>query len=195
MTISVEKICIVQGCDKLMRYRGLCNGHYLKYLRGRAPELETIILPVTVKTRAVCTYPNCKFLQHARSLCEIHYKQYRRENKWDTTASDKYRGSAKGRYKELKHAALAKGEFNISLEQHIEILKHPCAYCDGPLNKGGSGLDRKDTSKSYILDNVVPCCYSCNKIKSDELSYEEMLVAMEAILKLRRSVVITVGVN
>ena len=30
-------------------------------------------------------------------------------------------------------------------------------------------------------------CYKCNKIKGDSLTYEEMIIAMEAILKYRKA--------
>ena len=62
----------------------------------------------------------------------------------------------------------------------------PCEYCQSKtLNTTGCGLDRKDSSKGYVKENVVPCCTSCNKIKNKELTYEEMKLAMEAILKFR----------
>lgn len=40
----------------------------------------------------------------------------------------------------------------------------------------GSNLDRKDNSKGYELANCVPCCSTCNRIKNNHLSYEEMLL-------------------
>lgn len=30
-----------------------------------------------------------------------------------------------------------------------------------------NGLDRVDSGKGYVLDNVQPCCAMCNKLKSD----------------------------
>ncbi len=35
--------------------------------------------------------------------------------------------------------------------------------CDGHLH----GLDRVDNAKGYELDNVQPCCFSCNFMKND----------------------------
>lgn len=30
-----------------------------------------------------------------------------------------------------------------------------------------NGIDRKDSSKSYIEGNMVPCCWDCNRMKGD----------------------------
>jgi hypothetical protein len=30
----------------------------------------------------------------------------------------------------------------------------------------GNGLDREDTSKGYSIDNVLPCCSTCNMMKA-----------------------------
>lgn len=30
-----------------------------------------------------------------------------------------------------------------------------------------NGIDRKDSSKGYTIDNCVPCCTECNTMKSD----------------------------
>lgn len=51
----------------------------------------------------------------------------------------------------------------------------------------GSGLDRTDNSKGYLIKNVVPCCGICNSIKGSNLTHSEMIVAMRAVMKLRNS--------
>ena len=35
------------------------------------------------------------------------------------------------------------------------------------------GIDRKDSSLSYTLDNMILCCLACNRVKSDVFTYEE----------------------
>lgn len=87
----------------------------------------------------------------------------------------------------MKRAARNKGlGFDITREQHEELLKFPCCYCAGVLNETGHVLDRMDSARGYLRDNVVTCCYACNRIKNDELTYAEMLVAMQAVLQLRK---------
>lgn len=85
----------------------------------------------------------------------------------------------------------------ITLEEFIIVATGNCDYCGkGPdkLVRNGNhrsqllytGVDRKDSNKGYNPDNVVTCCTSCNIIKNNLLTYEEMKVAMNAILEYRK---------
>lgn len=63
-------------------------------------------------------------------------------------------------------------EFNLSLEEFIELVSSNCYYCNAEprlRNRRGlvkaNGVDRKDNLKGYIQNNVVPCCTLCNKCK------------------------------
>ena len=67
------------------------------------------------------------------------------------------------------------------------ISTNTCTYCKSSLNKNGIGLDRLDSLKGYTKENCVACCYDCNKVKSNVLTYEEMLVAMKVVQELRNS--------
>lgn len=87
-------------------------------------------------------------------------------------------------------------EFALSEKEFLPLLGMDCHYCGSPpknfmrkkrcgdLKFYYQGIDRIDNNKGYLLDNVVPCCYRCNQIKSDVLSYEEMLVVAEALTRL-----------
>jgi hypothetical protein len=69
----------------------------------------------------------------------------------------------------------------LSFEEFLAITQMPCNYCNAsPSNsftavyRGSvqgtfnySGLDRIDSSKNHTLDNVVACCKTCNRMKSD----------------------------
>jgi hypothetical protein len=37
------------------------------------------------------------------------------------------------------------------------------------------GIDRKDNTKGYVLENSLPCCYLCNRAKGDK-PYEEFIL-------------------
>ena len=67
-------------------------------------------------------------------------------------------------------------KFDITDEHFFELTKQPCFYCGcGPstvyLDKKiyGSytynGVDRIDNANGYDIDNVVPCCGTCNMMK------------------------------
>jgi hypothetical protein len=75
---------------------------------------------------------------------------------------------------------------SLSFETYSKLISNGCLYCKKDISKEtGVGLDRLDNLKGYELSNVVPCCGSCNQIRNIHLSHEEMIVAMQAVLKLR----------
>lgn len=76
---------------------------------------------------------------------------------------------------------------SISKEQFIHILDKPCSYCNKSLlNETGCSLDRIDNSKDYLINNVIPCCGTCNQIRNNHLTYDEMKVAMKAVIEFRK---------
>lgn len=127
----------------------------------------------------------------AKGFCGSHYRKWRRKNGLDPKTDKEYLRAygrtLDGRYTALKRAAKDKDlGFDITREIHAALLAdNICHYCTGSLNPTGHCLDRLDNTKGYLVKNVVVCCYSCNKIKGDSLTHEEMTVAMTAVLKLR----------
>lgn len=78
-------------------------------------------------------------------------------------------------------AKRSKREFNLSYEQFKQIIKSNCTYCgSAPYNysaknntdiKYGS-VDRIDSKKDYVLDNVRSSCSKCNIMKLDHTEDE-----------------------
>jgi hypothetical protein len=65
----------------------------------------------------------------------------------------------------------------------------PCHYCGGMLlDETGCGLDRRNNSIGYTIENVLPCCGVCNQIRNVHLTVKEMEVAMGAVLMYRDKV-------
>lgn len=131
------------------------------------------------------------------SVCAIKARE--RKRKWCKNNKDKvreykrregyrYKQSFKGRYAYLKkECKRRKKDLEINVEQYIEIVKlNECHYCGSELPKQGSGIDRKDSSIGYLIDNVVSCCYACNKIKNDTLTYNEMIEVAKLLKELRK---------
>lgn len=82
--------------------------------------------------------------------------------------------------------------WGLSLEEVEKLVKSDCAYCGKPpancikeYDFYYSGIDRKDSKRGYHPKNVVPCCWECNRMKSDHLSHDEMVAAMKEVLRLR----------
>jgi len=80
-------------------------------------------------------------------------------------------------------ARRSKREWSITISEWKELRKLPCEYCGGPRSENGVGLDRKDNSKGYSIGNVAPCCPTCNYVKRDEFTYEEMVTVLGPAIK------------
>lgn len=51
-------------------------------------------------------------------------------------------------------------DLNLKYAEIGNLMQLPCTYCGS--TEGYRGLDRIDSSKGYLKDNVVPCCKFCN---------------------------------
>jgi hypothetical protein len=138
----------------------------------------------------------------AKGLCNTHYLKTWRESERGRAWTSRYK---KDNEVELKKASIArnrtvksrfaysKGEakrrgfdFNLDLDSYASLISGKCHYMGCDMPKSGSGLDRMDNSKGYVLGNVVPCCWSCNMIKGNTVSYEEMLAIAKLLKEMRK---------
>lgn len=65
--------------------------------------------------------------------------------------------------------------FELTKEQYKSIVQHNCTYCGEPPKENhfkktnghfmANGVDRVDSSVGYVLNNCVPCCEDCNRMK------------------------------
>jgi hypothetical protein len=93
-------------------------------------------------------------------------------------------------YRYAKSSAKTSGKpFLLTEEEYACIASKPCFYCENPINTKGIGLDRINNDKSigYTVDNVLPCCWWCNKLRNNILTVEETKVAVKAVQALRKS--------
>lgn len=77
-------------------------------------------------------------------------------------------------------------EVDITFEEYRQLKISDCHYCgiDNMFLKyycdvmhigmPYMSIDRKDNNRGYISDNVVSCCFLCNKIKGSFFTSEEM---------------------
>jgi hypothetical protein len=72
--------------------------------------------------------------------------------------------------------------FNLSREYfENNIISKPCYYCGSLEN---IGCDRIDNSKGHTEDNVIPACYTCNVVRNNHFSIEEMKQIGSVIAKI-----------
>lgn len=54
--------------------------------------------------------------------------------------------------------------FDLTDQQMYDLLCSKCTYCGC---NNCNGIDRVDSSKGYVPENVVPCCAMCNMMKNN----------------------------
>ena len=116
----------------------------------------------------------------------------RKCNLLDKPTSEKINSGYRYLYNSLKSSCKRiKRDFELSYEEACTLYKGNCAYCGKPpsntvkvnVEKFGvkyNGIDRIDSSKGYVENNVAPCCYTCNRFKSD-LALPDFLEHVENI--------------
>lgn len=93
---------------------------------------------------------------------------------------------------------IKKWEFELSKELFSSLVTSNCHYCNQSPSKVRldrikikrkesttallNGIDRIDSNKGYVKDNVLPCCEDCNKAKRN-LSYNDFLKMIKDIYK------------
>lgn len=102
-------------------------------------------------------------------------------------------------YRQYKNTADKKDRvFELSFDEFLKITTSLCHYCGAPprtvykrLNKYFgefvyNGIDRVDNNKGYTLDNTVPCCTHCNRMKSS-LPVADFIAHLRQILTWQES--------
>ena len=84
----------------------------------------------------------------------------------------------------LRKRARIKGLLcTLSIGDFVNLRSGKCIYCG---SENFITVDRKDNNTGYTSENSVSCCFMCNNIKGNILSFEEMKIIGEAISKVRK---------
>lgn len=76
------------------------------------------------------------------------------------------------KYSQYKYRALDRSySFHLTIEQFSNIIIKPCHYCGEEVSEG---IDRKDNSIGYEIENCLPCCALCNFAKRN-MGYNEFI--------------------
>lgn len=123
---------------------------------------------------------------------KINKTQDKFRKKHNYSCNKKYQYSLKGKFNNLKNSGKNRSKnrilsINISFDQYQELMKNNCYYCQKNLMlETGSSLDRIDNTKNYTIDNVLPCCGNCNKIRGAILTVDEMKHIMVSLIEYRK---------
>ncbi len=82
--------CLVDGCERPGRHRGLCRWHYQQWL-VRKPDFEEFVATADPEWRprsvpAACRVPGCEYAGQSLGFCEGHYSRYLRAGRPDVSA-------------------------------------------------------------------------------------------------------------
>ena len=134
-------------------------------------------------------YKENKALAVKRAL--IYSKKLKKENpkKWHTSLYKRHRKwaqSPKGIYVRIKSNS-RKRKMDVGIERgdfinwYISKIKN-CYYCG---ITGKMTIERKNNDLPYFLSNIELACDNCNKVKSNILTEQEMLIVGKLIMQKR----------
>jgi hypothetical protein len=113
-----------------------------------------------------------------RSDPEKKAKKNRENSVW---RNKKYRFDPEHRYASYVNTAKVKGrELTVTRERFFEMFGQECHYCGTKDGDALNGVDRKDNLRGYHEDNVVPCCWRCNRTKAG-MGYAEFIGMCNAV--------------
>lgn len=88
---------------------------------------------------------------------------------WDE-ASIEVSAETKLKISAYKSRAKSKGiKYKIHPKEFAYQIKRPCYVCEVEC---AGGLDRIDNSEGYVVGNIYPCCFDCNRMKSNKTKQE-----------------------
>lgn len=118
--------------------------------------------------------------------CGVTFKRINQHSQCQECTPDQkgyaatYRDSLNGRWQMYKNNAHRRDiQFYITIDEFAELWQKACVYCASEIET--IGIDRVNSSKSYTVDNVVPCCARCNEMKMNA-STEDWINQMKKIL-------------
>lgn len=101
-------------------------------------------------------------------------------------------------YNELKLHKKKDTDVSLTFEDFLNIIsQRQCHYCGeeliyekysrywGKTNSRAYKLDRKNNLLGYTKENVVTCCWECNRLKSDRFTYEEFILLSPILRKIQ----------
>lgn len=156
------KDCGVAGCAGKKFCMNLCRYHYRNLPEVRARENAS---------EKIYRANNKEKIRARHAKWKSRHPEYNRKQSFFK------------RYKRAMKSAKDRGlDWGITRAQYAILSLMVCHYCSQPIGSG-VGLDRIDNSVGYLPTNVLPCCFRCNSVRGDQLTVQEMEIAMKAILQ------------
>lgn len=112
--------------------------------------------------------------------CRSKYDQQPHRKLIAKKSERKRRDTPLYRMNKYKRGAVGRGlEWGLTEKEFMGFWQAPCDYCGGDIST--VGLDRIDSKKGYTVDNVSPCCFTCNRMKGT-LNKQDFIKQCERIV-------------
>ena len=85
-----------------------------------------------------------------------------------------HKSTSRYKYNTYRNEALRRGLcFELTYKQFLQLWRENCHYCGCQITT--IGIDRRDNNIGYTIDNCLPCCSVCNKMKQAQ-AYDNFLL-------------------
>ena len=129
---------------------------------------------ITSKTQIPKSCTNC----YGKVIGSINHDRYYRQSEADSEYQYRTNQKLSACLSKFKHGAYQRSLlWDLTDERAVELLKSACYYCG---SEPSFGIDRIDSSKGYVADNVVSCCGMCNIMKN-KFPQESFLMQLRRI--------------
>jgi len=136
---------------------------------GKSPAEEATTTCKSCKERNLNYSREYRKTPRYRENYKEYMRKYYREHQRD------YYQTIDGKFYHDRNAAKQRAYFwELSIDQAGFCYTQPCHYCGDMPNGKLNGIDRQDSSVGYTIENIVPCCPTCNYAKL-EMSPEEFI--------------------
>lgn len=129
-----------------------------------------------------------KYQERLRKSREWLANKRATDPEWTDVQNKRVRWSVNARYGNYKRDAKKRGIMWVLDKEDCETLFiENCHYCHRTVDEIGSlmGIDRKDSDYDYTVDNILPCCETCNFAKNDS-SYEDYCLYLKTLVRNRK---------
>lgn len=174
-----HRTCSVDGCEKPVKSKGLCNGHNERRRKGKP--LHGALKPMgKAPDDRLCTVPGCDHPFLANGICRMHYERIRRHGDLHVlTMRPVGMGTIKDGYLVLTrpdHPLATSGgsvrAHRVALYERIGPGMHQCYWCGmnvwwentWPIHRDALVVDHLDGDRlNNDPDNLVAACGVCNR--------------------------------
>jgi hypothetical protein len=180
-SLAFQAACKVDGCDRRVKARGLCDMHYIRLRRDGHPG-EAAPRRVRHDSGALCAADGCEKVADSVTWCRAHYlRQYRHGDANVTLKHLPRSGQCKDCSSPVHQAGLCRKHYRLSFfygvtaERYSEALSHGCEICGGIFDElvvdhdhGCCPTSRNKTCGKCVRGFLCSVCNSgIGKLKDD----------------------------